>query len=173
MVRTPPTERESWLMDRHLGPGYGEFRTDYEPILGRIARSQSHSHSGGGARTAIVDHGNPGAWHGASATAPATTVACTSDAEVLEGVLDSVDSHEFVFARLMALADALGCTCCHRFSGAYSILTSLRGHAQSRYRWRRSRKPRNLSKQRYPIRESKPCPIIASDGSVTRSEPER
>ncbi len=28
------TERESWLMDRRLGPGYGEFRTDYEPILG-------------------------------------------------------------------------------------------------------------------------------------------
>ncbi len=28
---------------------------------------------------------------------------------VLEGVLDSLDSHEFVFTWLMALADALGC----------------------------------------------------------------
>ena len=24
------------------GPGYGEFKTDYEPVLARIARSQSH-----------------------------------------------------------------------------------------------------------------------------------
>jgi len=77
-----------------LGQGCGQFRTDYEPIL---ARSQSGSHLGGGARTAIVDHGNPGAWHGTSVTAPATTVACTSDAEVLEGVLGSLDSHELVF----------------------------------------------------------------------------
>ena len=60
-------------------------------------------------RTAIVDHGNPGAWHGTSATAPATTVACANDAEVLEGLLGALDSHEFVFGRLMALADALGC----------------------------------------------------------------
>ncbi|KAF8496216.1 hypothetical protein F5888DRAFT_1706478 [Russula emetica] len=92
------------------GPGYGEFRADYEPILARIARSQSHicSGGGGGARAAIVDHGNPGAWHGTSASAPATTVACTNDAEVLEGVLGALDSHEFVFARLMTLADALG-----------------------------------------------------------------
>ncbi len=26
MVRTPPADRESSLMVRHLGPGYGEFR---------------------------------------------------------------------------------------------------------------------------------------------------
>ncbi|KAF8462662.1 hypothetical protein DFH94DRAFT_831793 [Russula ochroleuca] len=93
------------------GPGYGEFKTDYEPILARIARSQSHTPSRGagtGARTAIVDHGNPGAWHGTSADAPATTVPCTNDAEILEGVLGALDSHEFVFARLMGLADALG-----------------------------------------------------------------
>src|SRR5260370_15759353 len=41
--------------------------------------------------------------------APAMTVACTSSIEVLEGVFDSLDSHEFVFARLTALADGLGC----------------------------------------------------------------
>lgn len=107
-----------------LGPGYGEFRADYEPILARIARSQSHTRSGGdsgGARAVIVDHGNPGAWHGASASAPATTVACTNDAEVLEGVLGALDSHEFVFARLMALADALGCTWACAFFSFLSI----------------------------------------------------
>jgi RNA exonuclease 1 len=95
------------------GPGYDVFKTDYEPILARIARSQSHTPSRGagtGARTAIVDHGNPGAWHSISAAAPTTTVACRSDAKVVEGVLGALDSHEFVFARLMALADALGCT---------------------------------------------------------------
>jgi len=65
-------------------------RIDYEPILARIAHLQSRSRPGGGARTAIVNHGNPGAWYDASATA-ATTVGCTSDAEVLKGVLDSLD----------------------------------------------------------------------------------
>jgi hypothetical protein len=35
--------------------------------------------------------------------------ACTGDAEVLEGMLDALCLREFVFARLMALVDALGC----------------------------------------------------------------
>ncbi|KAN0141760.1 hypothetical protein V8E53_000222 [Lactarius tabidus] len=92
------------------GPGYGEFRADFEPILARIARSHSRNRgsNGGRTRTAIVDHGNPGAWHGASATAPATTVACANDAEVLDGLVGALDSHEFIFGRLMGLADALG-----------------------------------------------------------------
>ena len=33
-------------------------------------------------RTAIVDQGNPGAWHGTSASATPTTVGCAIDAEV-------------------------------------------------------------------------------------------
>ncbi|KAI0249684.1 hypothetical protein BJV78DRAFT_1394638 [Lactifluus subvellereus] len=95
------------------GPGYGEYRMDYEAIFARIARSHSRRHgpNGEGARTggtAIVDHGNPGAWHGTSASAPATIVLCTNDMEVLDGVLDVLDRHEFVFARLMGLVDALG-----------------------------------------------------------------
>ena len=93
------------------GPGYGEFRTDYEPILARIARARCYGPNGGSARAAIVDHGNPGAWHGTSPSAPATTVPCTTDAEVLDGILGALDTHEFVFARLMGLADALGCPC--------------------------------------------------------------
>ncbi|KAN0141708.1 hypothetical protein V8E53_000170 [Lactarius tabidus] len=92
------------------GPGYGEFRADFEPILARIARShpRNRGSNGGRTRTAIVDHGNPGAWHGTSATAPATTVACANDAEVLDGLVGALDSHEFIFGRLMGLADALG-----------------------------------------------------------------
>ncbi|KAN0141726.1 hypothetical protein V8E53_000188 [Lactarius tabidus] len=92
------------------GPRYGEFRADFEPILARIARSHSRNRgsNGGRMRTAIVDHGNPGAWYGASVTAPATTVACANDAEVLDGLVGALDSHEFIFGRLMGLADALG-----------------------------------------------------------------
>ena len=115
MVRLPYRRTQKQSVDRRfcvaLGPGYGEFRTDYEPILARIARARGRGLDGGGARAAIVDHGNPGAWHGTSASAPATTVPCTTDAEVLDGILSVLDTHEFVFARLMGLAGALGCAC--------------------------------------------------------------
>ena len=40
---------------------------------------------------------------------PATIVACTDVTEALDGVLGALDAREFVFARLMGLADALGC----------------------------------------------------------------
>jgi hypothetical protein len=56
----------------------GQGTADYEPVLAQIARSQSLSPSRGagtGARTAIVDHGNPRAWHSTSVAAPATRVA--------------------------------------------------------------------------------------------------
>ena len=91
------------------GPGYGESRTDYEPIPARITRARCCSPNGGSARAVIVDHGNPGAWHDTSASAPATTVPCTTDAEVLDGILGALNTHEFVFARLTGLANALGC----------------------------------------------------------------
>jgi RNA exonuclease 1 len=55
---------------------------------------------------AIVDHGN--AWHGTSVTAPATTVLCANDVEVLDGLIRALDSHEFIFGQLMGLTDALG-----------------------------------------------------------------
>ncbi len=57
--------------------------------------------------SAVVDHGNPGAWHGQKAT---TCVACKSDAEVLDGLLMSMESHHFLFGRFTGLADARGCT---------------------------------------------------------------
>ena len=47
--------------------------------------------------TAIVTHGNPGACHNTSVTAPAMTVTCANDADVLDGLLGALDSHEFVF----------------------------------------------------------------------------
>jgi len=42
-----------------------------------------------------------------SVNAPATTVPCTTDAEALDCILGALDTREFVFARLMGLANAL------------------------------------------------------------------
>ena len=141
-------------------------KTDYEPIMARIARSQSHSPSrevGTGARTAIVDHGMPRAWQGTSAATPTMTVACTSDAEELEGVFGAMDTHEFGFARLMALADALGLYAGFVLSFLSSVTSNFRSGAGSIWLvsaaprsflrdqadgncrwWHQSRKPRNV-----------------------------
>ena len=96
-------------MDAGIRAGYGEFRTDYEPILACIMLARCCGPNGGSTCTVIVDHGNPGAWHSTSASAPATTVPCTTDMEVLDGILGALDTHEFVFAQLMGLANAM-CT---------------------------------------------------------------
>ncbi|KAI0766795.1 hypothetical protein BC629DRAFT_1292810 [Irpex lacteus] len=82
------------------GPGYGEFKVDFESIFERMARARN-----GAVSSAVVDHGNPASWHGSKAN---TTVACTSDEEVLEGLLGAIPSHTFTFGRFTALADALG-----------------------------------------------------------------
>jgi len=88
------------------GPGYGEFKTDYESIFERMARSTRHGGTGS-VRSAVVDHGNPAVMHGAKAN---TNVACKTDEEVLEGLLQAVPGHQFAFGRFMALADLLGWT---------------------------------------------------------------
>ncbi|KAJ3515236.1 hypothetical protein NMY22_g14502 [Coprinellus aureogranulatus] len=60
---------------------------------------------GGMRRSVVVDYGDPGRMHGSKAT---TSVGCKCDEEVVEGVVGAVGSHEFVFGRLMSLADRLG-----------------------------------------------------------------
>ncbi|KAI0092376.1 ribonuclease H-like protein [Irpex rosettiformis] len=82
------------------GPGYGEFKVDYESIFERMSRARN-----GVVSSAVVDHGNPASWHGSKAT---STIACTTDQEVVEGLLSTVPSHTFTFGRLTALADAQG-----------------------------------------------------------------
>jgi hypothetical protein len=57
--------------------------------------SRNHGSNGARRRTAIVEHGKPGVWHGTSATAPAKTVARASDAEVLDGLRGGMDSLSF------------------------------------------------------------------------------
>ncbi|KAG9316877.1 hypothetical protein JVU11DRAFT_2953 [Chiua virens] len=51
-------------------------------------------------RGAVVDHGNPSVMHGAKAT---SSIGCTSDPEVLEGLIQAIPAHEFLFGRLTGL----------------------------------------------------------------------
>jgi RNA exonuclease 1 len=84
-----------------VGPGYGEFKTDYESIFARMTRS------GRAARSLVVDHGNPAAMHGAKASSCAGT---TNDEEVVKLLLDGMGSHDFAFGRLSVVAEVSGCT---------------------------------------------------------------
>ena len=86
------------------GPGFGEFKIDFESIFERMSRAR-----GGTVSSIVIDHGNPANWHGSTAT---TTIACKTDAEVLDGLLGSIPSHTFAFGRFTAIADALGCKYC-------------------------------------------------------------
>lgn len=89
----------------HAGPGFGEFKTDQESILERLARSTGR---GMAISSAVVDYGNPSSWHGAKAS---VAVACKSDADVLNGMIETIPQCHFVFGRFMELSDALGCEC--------------------------------------------------------------
>ena len=81
------------------GPSFGEFANDQESIFERLARNEPSVTS------CMVDHGNPGQWHGSKAN---TAIACKTDGEVVQGVLANVESHQFVFARLLDLSHQLG-----------------------------------------------------------------
>lgn len=87
------------------GPGFGEFKMDYESIFERMSRAVGRG-GAGKIRSAVVDHGNPAVMHGAKAN---TAVACKSDDDVLRGLLDTVPSHHFIFGRFTAVADHSGC----------------------------------------------------------------
>ncbi|KAF9232680.1 hypothetical protein BU15DRAFT_54755 [Melanogaster broomeanus] len=86
------------------GAGFGEFKTDFESIFERMARASGRG-GRGTVRGAVVDHGNPGVMHGSKAT---TTIGCSSDQEVLDGLLQAVPAHEFAFGRFTGLADIMG-----------------------------------------------------------------
>ncbi|KAE9400271.1 hypothetical protein BT96DRAFT_1018956 [Gymnopus androsaceus JB14] len=95
------------------GRDFGEFKADMEGLFERMGRAGKRSSSGtvnagtGGEkiRTAVVDHGNPGTMHGSKAN---TSLGCKDDSEVVKNFLDVVESHDFVFARLMGLAGVKG-----------------------------------------------------------------
>ena len=48
-----------------LGPGYGEFKVDFESIFERMSRARN-----GTVSSIVVDHGNPGNWHGSNDDVP-------------------------------------------------------------------------------------------------------
>ncbi|KAF8530788.1 hypothetical protein JB92DRAFT_3081178 [Gautieria morchelliformis] len=84
------------------GPGFGEFKTDQESILERLSRSTSRATTG--VASAVVDYGNPSTWHGAKAT---VAVACKSDTDILNGMLETLPQCHFIFGRFMELSEAL------------------------------------------------------------------
>jgi len=92
------------------GPGFGEYRVDFESIFERMGRCDARGGDGSGGagkvRSAVVDHGNPGVMHGAKAN---TAIGCSTDDEVLEGMLGAIPSHQFTYGRFLGLANALGC----------------------------------------------------------------
>lgn len=81
------------------GPNFGEFANDQESIYERLSREEPK------VRTCMVDHGNPGQWHGAKAD---TAVACETDAEIAKGLLENALDHHFVFGRMLELSHRLG-----------------------------------------------------------------
>ncbi|PVF98588.1 hypothetical protein CPB86DRAFT_774753 [Serendipita vermifera] len=105
------------------GPGFGLFMTDVENVLERMGRGEcrmgTHGAVGPGnmMRTAVVDYGNPSTWLGSRAT---STVACSSDKDVVQGVRDLIENHHFVFGRMMELSEALGWTQKKNASNPYS-----------------------------------------------------
>ncbi|KAF8644810.1 hypothetical protein AX16_008267 [Volvariella volvacea WC 439] len=90
------------------GPGFGEFKTDYESIFERMTKSTRRVGGVvGGIKSAVVDHGNPSMMHGNKAT---TAIGCTNDEEVLQGLLNVMPSHHFTYGRFLSLANILGWT---------------------------------------------------------------
>lgn len=57
-------------------------------------------------RSLVADYGNPRSWFGAKAT---TAVACTSDDEVVDAVVNGIEEHEYVFCRLTELSNVQNC----------------------------------------------------------------
>lgn len=105
------------------GAGFGEFKTDYESVFERMSRASGRG-GPGSVRGAVVDHGNPAVMHGAKAI---TTIGCSSDQEVLDGLLQTIPAHEFVFGRFTGLADVLGCELLSSCSHLARLLTILQG----------------------------------------------
>jgi hypothetical protein len=119
-------------LDHPSGPGYGEFKTDYESIFVRMARS------GAKTRSLVVDHGNPSVMHGAKAS---SCVGVKTDQEVVDAIGEGMGSHGFVFGRLSGVAEVCGCKCnflCHTL-GEYWWQ---RGERELGGRKRRDERPR-------------------------------
>lgn len=107
MDRTPKKTRAPELIcffpKSKTEDGFGEFKTDHKSIFERMAKA-----CGRAPTAAIVGRGNPSVMHGAKAT---TFIGCGSDREVLDGLIQVIPAHEFLFWRFADIADAVGCEC--------------------------------------------------------------
>ncbi|KAL0957077.1 hypothetical protein HGRIS_003174 [Hohenbuehelia grisea] len=89
-----------------MGPGFGEFKVDYESVFERLKRSTRRAGGAAGSiRSAVIDHGNPSFMHGSKAD---TAIGCKTDEEVLSHLLEAIPSHHLAFGRFMGLAEVLG-----------------------------------------------------------------
>lgn len=92
----------NWLK---TGPDFGDSTNNMEPIVERIGRYMDNSPESR-KTSAYCDYGDPRWLYGAKAT---TAVRCTSDDDVVNAVVKNVQSHTFVFGRMMELSEAQGC----------------------------------------------------------------
>ena len=87
------------------GAGFSEFKTDHETIFERMARACGRDGQGA-VKAVVVDHGNLGVMHGAKAT---SIMGCGCDREMLDGLIQAIPAHKFLFGRFTGIADAMGC----------------------------------------------------------------
>ena len=69
------------------GAGFGEFKTDYDSNFERMSRACGRRGQG----------------------AVGSAIAYRSDRDVLDGLIQTVLAHEFLFGRYTGIADTLGC----------------------------------------------------------------
>ncbi|KAG4303756.1 hypothetical protein PORY_002839 [Pneumocystis oryctolagi] len=80
------------------GPEFGLYNTDSESIFSKLERCDKTKNF------TVVDYGGAGQWYGSSLK---TFVSCSSDDEILEGILKNIDS-DFIWARFRELEYTLG-----------------------------------------------------------------
>ena len=90
-----------------IGAGFSEFKHHRENRFERMARACGRGGQDA-VRVDVVGHGHPGVMHGARAT---TAIACGSDRDMLEGLIEVIPAHDFLCGRFTGIADAMGCEC--------------------------------------------------------------
>lgn len=88
------------------GPDFGSFLNATESIFERMNRYVPDVKTKESRRTGYCDYGNIKSSLGAKATSAAR---CETDDEVVDKVTEFAIDHDFVFGRLMELAQAQGC----------------------------------------------------------------
>lgn len=88
------------------GPDFGSFADTSESIFDRMNRYVVDATTKQGRKTACCDYGNVKSGQGGKAT---TVTRCTTDDEVVDHVIEHAQDHDFVFGRMMELANAQGC----------------------------------------------------------------